>query len=118
MIELDWKFGYNKVLSFEDGVSHLDMNNKGFILIASIHGKVTNICYDNILQLYNRFKRIYNSQNPLNIKYFTFAFYDNDEKSKVIISCLKKSLYHNPDYKLICISANVPFFIKFEEKRI
>jgi hypothetical protein len=115
MIDLEWKCGNGRALSFEDIVPMLEMNRNGFYIVASVHGKVTNVCYGNILQLHSIFIRNYNSGNFFKIMYFTYAFYEDENKSKEILSQIQKSLYHNPDYKLNKGLVRLPEYILFSE---
>src|SRR5690606_18087916 len=98
MVNLEWKFGFNTVLSYDDMIQSLEMNVNGFYIVASEYGKVTNVCYGNIIQLHSKFKQQYESLNYLKIKYFTFAVYENKENASEIQSLIIKSLYHNEEY--------------------
>lgn len=115
MVNLDWKFGYNGVLSFGDVIQSSDMNFNGFYIVASEYGKVTNVCYGNLHQLHSNFKQQYESSNHLKIGYFTFAAYENEEDAIDIQSLLIKSLYHNQEYNQSKKLVSLPKYTLFSE---
>lgn len=112
-IKLDWNYGYNRVLDFDDNISKNELNKKGFFIVASKHGKITNVCYDNILQLYDKFKYKFKTQNSRNIKYFTYAFHENESDSKEILSLLTNSLYYNSGLDNYRTKVELPNYIVF-----